>query len=72
MMRLRISLVMGKRLQSLVQSEHVGIVKGHHVPISAQNYHALLMQQSSMAISCARFFTNYVALTLVEDNFGEV
>lgn len=39
-----ISLVMGKRLQSLVQPEHVGIVKGHHVSISPQNYHALFMQ----------------------------
>lgn len=72
MMRLRISLVMGKRLQSLVQSEHVGIVKGHHVSISAQNYHALFMQQSSMTISCARLFTDYVALTLIKYNFGEV
>lgn len=63
---------MREGLHSLVKPKHVGVVEGHHVSVSAQNYHGFLVQQGGVTVARTRLFADYVALTLVKDNFRQI
>lgn len=50
----------------------MSIVERNHVPISADNIHALFETESCMAISCAGLLSNHFQLSVVENDFGQL
>lgn len=59
---------MGQRLDSFIEFEQIGIVKGNHVTVTSEDDHELFMDQRSMAVPGTGLLAQNLAFLFAVDN----